>query len=58
MVLRYSIVTFMLALSAPGVQFDVASIKPDKAGSPVSFGVGNGGASESNVTLKMMIALA
>jgi uncharacterized protein (TIGR03435 family) len=58
MLLRSSIVTFMLASSAIGVQFDVASIEPDKQNRGTTFGVGNGGASERNVTLKTMIALA
>ena len=39
-------------------EFEVASIKPSKLGTPTSFGVGNGGASERNVTLKILLALA
>src|SRR5437016_3182102 len=39
-------------------KFEVASIKPRNAAGPVTAGVGNGGASERNVTLKMLIALA
>jgi uncharacterized protein (TIGR03435 family) len=39
-------------------QFEVASIKPDKSDIPPMFGVGNGGASERNVTLKTLIGLA
>jgi uncharacterized protein (TIGR03435 family) len=58
MALRSSIVAFMLASSALAVQFDVASIKPEKRNIGTTFGVGNSGASESNVTLKMVIALA
>src|SRR5580658_1425251 len=58
MALRSSIVAFMLASSALAVQFDVASIKPEKRNIGTTFGVGNSWASESNVTLKMVIALA
>lgn len=49
----------VLALNAqPRPEFDVASIKPNKASGGVSFGVGNGGASGRNVTLQMLIGLA
>ena len=57
MIPRFLIVASMLASAAFGVQFDVASIKPSKAGATMA-GVGNGGASERNVTVKMLIALA
>lgn len=37
-------------------EFEVASIRPSKLGTPTTFGVGNGGASEANVTLKTLLA--
>ena len=39
-------------------EFEVASIKLSKPGTRTTFGVGNGGASEANVTLKALIAFA
>ena len=39
-------------------EFEVASIKPNKANSPVVFGVGNGQGGGRDVTLKMLIGLA
>jgi uncharacterized protein (TIGR03435 family) len=39
-------------------EFEVASVKPDNADSPVEFGAGNGGAGGRNVTLKMLIGFA
>lgn len=43
----------------PGkMEFDVASVKASTALGGATFGVGNGGASERNVTLKTLIAFA
>jgi uncharacterized protein (TIGR03435 family) len=39
-------------------EFEVASIKPSKPGTRTTFGVGNGGASEANVSLKALMAFA
>lgn len=46
---------------APSVvrpRFEVASVKPNRANSPVSLGAGNGQAGGRDVTLKMLIGLA
>src|SRR5262249_30221929 len=55
-------ITFALARAQTGSaarpEFEVASIRPSKPGTPSTFGVGNGGASEANVTLKTLIAFA
>ena len=39
-------------------EFAVASIKPNTANSPVTGGVGNGGAGGKNISLRMLIGLA
>src|ERR1700730_13817647 len=46
------------AVSADRPVFDVASIKSNKANSPLSFGVGEGGGGGKNVTLKILMGLA
>jgi uncharacterized protein (TIGR03435 family) len=53
-------VSATLAQTAPAArpEFEVASIRPSKPGTRTTFGVGNGGASEANVTLKALIAFA
>jgi len=54
------VVSFALAQTEPAAlpEFEVASIKPGKPGARTTFGVGNGGASEVNVTLKALLAFA